>query len=377
MADEVKKGCFFFAAGWRENAAKARLEAIALELVRRGHEVVIIVDGQRRHIVNPNTNPAFYTWPSPRPIGASDALFLADLIRSRKPDCLVAHFGAVNLMLVVGRILGVKNRIAWQHTLSTQTDADTHLSAGRLWFLRVRKRAVFGLASLVVANSQATKIDLLDVYHTDEKKIRVEHIFLVDPFDNDLGLRSVVSVPGRVVCVGQIRPSKGQDILVRAAVMLSDCPGFEIEFVGSGENERALHALASELGVANLCTFTRSVPHADVFRKMALAAVCVVPSRDEAFGLVCVEALAVGTPVVGSNVGGIPEIIRDGLDGFLVPPEDPEALASALRGILESEETRSAMKSNARKRFLDSFEAGQFVQRQANWLEDLLSGESK
>jgi glycosyltransferase involved in cell wall biosynthesis len=124
------------------------------------------------------------------------------------------------------------------------------------------------------------------------------------------------------------------------------------------------------------CSFAGQVEHAEVLKKMSTAVATVVPSRQEAFGLVNIESMAVGTPVVASAVGGIPEIIRDGLDGFLVPPESPEALANRLKMILSDSHLRREMRANARHRFLSEFEQRRSIRRQADWFEDLAARQS-
>jgi D-inositol-3-phosphate glycosyltransferase len=106
---------------------------------------------------------------------------------------------------------------------------------------------------------------------------------------------------------------------------------------------------------------------------MAEASVTAVPSRDEAFGLVALESIAVGTPVVASRVGGLAEIVRDGIDGFLVPPDDPKALAEKLAVLLSNRELRDQIGRNARQRFLDTFEQSKVVQEQANWFERIVA----
>ena len=103
-------------------------------------------------------------------------------------------------------------------------------------------------------------------------------------------------------------------------------------------------------------------------KRMALATATVVPSRSEGFGLVNIESLAVGTPVVASSVGGIVEVIRDGIDGFLVPPDNPELLAERLHLLLSNSELRSTMSRNARERFLTTFEQSKVIKEQADWL---------
>src|ERR1039458_8862953 len=95
--------------------------------------------------------------------------------------------------------------------------------------------------------------------------------------------------------------------------------------VGEGPNRQAVEKLAQKLGVANRCRFTGLCPHSDVLKELADSSVSVIPSRAEAFGFVALESMAVGLPVIASNTGGLAEVIRDGVDGFLVPPGDAQA----------------------------------------------------
>jgi len=101
--------------------------------------------------------------------------------------------------------------------------------------------------------------------------------------------------------------------------------------------------------------------------------VCVAPSRSEAFGLVNIEAMAMGTPVVASRVGGIPEIVRDGVDGFLFEPGNDLELGDRLLEVLSDRELREQMGRNARRRFLEEFESSLVAKRQADWLEGLVA----
>ena len=132
-------------------------------------------------------------------------------------------------------------------------------------------------------------------------------------------------------------------------------------------------ALAQRLGIADRCLFRGDVPHERVLERMSHAKLTVAPSRTEAFGLINVESLAVGTPVIASRVGGIPEIIRDGVDGWLVPPGDPLALAEKLGLLLRDDAMRREFGRNARQRFLETYEDSSVVRKQADWLDELVT----
>jgi glycosyltransferase involved in cell wall biosynthesis len=141
--------------------------------------------------------------------------------------------------------------------------------------------------------------------------------------------------------------------------------------IGEGQLEGEYRQLVADLGLTERVTFRGAVPNDEVLRSMAASAVTVVPSRSEAFGLVNIESFAVKTPVIASAVGGIPEIIRDGVDGFLVPPDDPKALAEKLRRLLSDRALCEQMGENARQRFLEKFEQTNNVEQQVRWFEEL------
>jgi 1,4-alpha-glucan branching enzyme len=99
----------------------------------------------------------------------------------------------------------------------------------------------------------------------------------------------------------------------------------------------------------------------------------VVPSLSEAFGLVNIEAMGVGVPVVASNTGGNAEIVRHGLDGFLFQPGNAHELSIYLEKICTDQTLATNMGHSARVRFLERFEQSEVVRVQSDWLEGLLN----
>jgi len=120
-------------------------------------------------------------------------------------------------------------------------------------------------------------------------------------------------------------------------------PDFVLEFVGDGATRASCEGLAVQLGVAKNCIFTGFLSHPEVLSRMAGAWATIVPSRNEAFGLVNIESMALGVPVIGSNTGGTAEIIRDGEDGLLFPPGDHHSLASCMLKLIDNKELRAGM----------------------------------
>jgi glycosyltransferase involved in cell wall biosynthesis len=370
----MRQRCFFIGAGWGDSAVSAHFKALGRELAARGHRVVFLIPGRRLADEAHDANPAVYTWPSRRPTYPRDFYFMVRLARRYHPDCLIANFSAVNAMILAGRAAGVPTRVAWYHTLSDQIDLDSGFSGRKLRFLRWRKRQVYGQATHLVAVSQAAALDLRRVFNAPAEKCAVWPLLLADP-QQEINVAGRARHDWQILCVGRLWPTKGQDVLLRALPPLVErFPHLRVDFVGAGPERETYEALAGELGVGEYCRFVGNVPHREVLERMAAAALVVVPSRVEALALVNIESLAMGTPVVATRVGGIGEIIRDGLDGYLVPADDPAALGERIGYLLDHPAERGAMGAAARQGFLARFELGANIGRQVAWYEQLASG---
>ncbi len=133
--------------------------------------------------------------------------------------------------------------------------------------------------------------------------------------------------------VARLEPEKGHRTLIDAwPIVLRSVPNAWLLVVGEGSECDALKAQAADLGVQDRVVFTGR--RDDVPAVTAALDVSVLPSYREAQGLSVLEAMALSRPVVASNVGGIPEMIEDGVSGLLVPPSDPVALANAIARLL-------------------------------------------
>jgi glycosyltransferase involved in cell wall biosynthesis len=133
--------------------------------------------------------------------------------------------------------------------------------------------------------------------------------------------------------VARLEPEKGHPTLLEAwPQVLKNVPDAYLLIVGEGSRRDALEAMARDLRIAHRVVFTGR--RDDVPAVTAALDVAVLPSYREAQGLSILEAMALSRPVVASNVGGIPEMITDGLTGLLVPPHDADALAGAISRLL-------------------------------------------
>jgi glycosyltransferase involved in cell wall biosynthesis len=236
-------------------------------------------------------------------------------------------------------------------------------------------RAVLGLvarrADLVVANSAyiARQFDGLPLRQPVEVIHNPVDLAKFDParVDREAARRALGLDPRTVVLavVAQLTPWKGQDDAIRALAALRSDQGSNValllagsaKFSGPGtqfdnrEYERGLHGLASELGVADRVHFIGE--RGDVPEVLAATDLLLLPSWQEAFGRIAIEAMAMGVPVLATEVGGPAEVVRPGVDGLLLPPRRPEAWARGLEPLVESAAARQRMGAAGRERARD------------------------
>jgi D-inositol-3-phosphate glycosyltransferase len=171
-----------------------------------------------------------------------------------------------------------------------------------------------------------------------------------------------------ILFVGRIQQLKGIDLVLRAAALLGDQPGgqagraLRVVIVGGRPTSRndpeareiqRLHELAGQLGIAERVHWVGAVEHEALPAYYRAADVTVMPSTYESFGLVAIESMACGTPVVAARVGGLQATVQDGKTGYLIPWRDPELYARRIGSILTKPGLRSRLSQGARARALE------------------------
>jgi glycosyltransferase involved in cell wall biosynthesis len=201
-------------------------------------------------------------------------------------------------------------------------------------------------ADRLIAVSQSLKDRMVTHCSIDESKIEVINmgvdlqnftVYSKESARRDLGLRDEFQNK-YVMFVGNLIKRKGVAFLLNAISEIKRENGdlkFSVYVVGSGEEESALQVLSTQLGINDLVHFVGNKPPEEVPLWMSAADLLIVPSLDEGFGLVAIESMACGTPVIASNVGGLPEFVRNGLNGFLVEPGNVKDLAQKLKMYLD------------------------------------------
>jgi D-inositol-3-phosphate glycosyltransferase len=215
-------------------------------------------------------------------------------------------------------------------------------------------------ADRIVAAGRDERELLMRLYGARSESISVVpcgvNLDLFHPIPQDVARRELgLHTDDRILLfVGRVEPLKGIDILLGAATQLENERECRVLVIGGDssaqEGEMAhLRNLASRLGVADRVSFLGAVEHERLPYFYSAADVCVVPSFYESFGLVALEAMACGTPVVASRVGGLAGTVRDGETGYLIPWRCPEPFAERIELLLDNEELRSAFGTAARE----------------------------
>ena len=159
-----------------------------------------------------------------------------------------------------------------------------------------------------------------------------------------------------IVFAGRLSAEKGVDVLLRALALL---PDEHLDVAGDGPSRPGLETLAAELGVADRVVFLGRIDADEVRKRLERAAVAVLPARwYENQPLAILEAFAAGTPVIGTDLGGIPELIEPGVDGEIVPAENRVALAAAIRSVVQQPARAQAMGHAARAKAEREFGPG-------------------
>jgi D-inositol-3-phosphate glycosyltransferase len=279
-------------------------------------------------------------------------------------DLIHSHYW---LSGMVARRLKARHGIPFVHTMHTMARVkNSTLSEHQTSEPNDREHgeaAIVADADVLTANTPDEAAELQQHYGATTEQIRIVppgvdlHTF--HPCDqshnrDQLGVDQERQI---ILFVGRIQPLKAPDVLIRAVAELSEADPsrrdrLRLIIIGSpsgpdSEWSATLAPLARDLGVDDLVIFRPHSPRADLFRWYCVADVVGVPSYNESFGLVALEAQACGRPVVATDVGGLRHAVRDQVTGLLVPGQDVEAWAGALGKLLDNEDERHQMGARA------------------------------
>lgn len=295
---------------------------------------------------------------------------LGKILREYSPRILHLHFvGFLSLLPWVGRLHSVERVF-----FTDQASRPPGYVASRAPFWKRRlvrsiNRPLTGVICVSNYNYRCmTTLDVLPVERFERIYNSVDFSRVCENSGSAAGFRRKYSIPAERTIVAQvswIMPEKGvADLLEAARRVLASDENVQFVLVGDGSHLEEYMGLAERMGIGDHVTWTGLVQ--DPFAEGVYSAadiVCQVSRWEEAFGWVIAEAMAYGRPVVGTTVGGIPELIEDGTTGFLVAPGDADALAEKLLTLLRDRALRKQMGCAGREAAMAKFELRRNVAR--------------
>ncbi len=215
------------------------------------------------------------------------------------------------------------------------------------------------------------------VEHRHWPKVKVIHCGLEPSFFSPSG--NATSAPRRLVCVGRICEQKGQLLLIKAAQQLAARgKEFELVLVGDGEMRAEIEALIERYGLQDKVRITGRVSSEELYGEVSSARALVLPSFAEGLPMVIMEAMALKKPVISTYVAGIPELVRPGEHGWLVPAGDVDALSQAMEECLDAPSGSLArMGEAAQKRVLARHNVDDQADQLAGLFQQSIDADSK
>jgi len=340
--------------------------SLAELFIKNNYKVVVFSDTKKPEGLILPKDVLLKYWPSKRPTTFRDAKFLYKEMIFHKPVITISVFNSVNLFLLVGSLCGIKKRVAWIRTLTTQFPQKK--------LLVIRKSMIYKLATKIIVNSNATKQDAIKNYKVSAKRIYVIPNSVKDNYE--LISKSIKINTKSIIYVGRLHYSKGVETLIKAFnLVVKASPSIKLIIIGSGPEEEHLRQLTSTLNLQEKIFFKGNMSKLAVLEAFKNSYIAVVPSITEAFGFTVIEAMSMKTLVIGANNTGIQEIIIHNKTGLLFETHNYNDLANQLKTAIESTEYRDQLAFAGYNRFLKCYETKMAVERDFVYFKKMINNE--
>jgi len=297
--------------------------------------------------------------------GIIEGLRFAKFLKKERPDILMTyHFGSDIWGTVFGRIAGVPLIISNRRDVGFWRKK-IHILAYRLINRWVDKIVVVSKAvrNAVLKEERAPEEKIEVIYNgvdIERFKVKID----TEQIKRDLKIPQEAKIIGSV---GNLRPIKGHKFLIKAAQrVISHYPEAHFLIIGEGDLRNSLETLSKDLGINSNIHFLGK--RDDVPELLSIMDVCVLPSLSEGLSNTLLEYMAAQKPIIATNVGGNPEVIEDGKNGILIPPQDPIALAEQIIRLFKNPKLSWQLASSAKQTVTERFN----LNAQIHLLEDFL-----
>ncbi len=298
---------------------------------------------------------------------------LVKLIKAEGIDLIHSHLFDINVYSsIAAKITGVP------HLCTEHGDVHHHSKSSRKNFFKARILA--RCSDKIIFVSRFTKRAFSMLCKVPEQKSAVIYNGInTDNFNREADIeekKAALGIGRRdpvVGSVGSLYPVKGQTYIIKAArLVLQTIPGVTFLIIGGGELEDKLKEESRRLDIEDRIRFTGF--REDVHELLKTMDVFVLPSLSEGMPLSLIEAMASGLPAVASDVGGIGEVIDDGISGFVIPPADPAAFAAKILYLLQNPSSACEMGRRAREKVNERFNLRTMVENYERIYLELLAG---
>jgi len=331
----------------------------ASSLSKIGHDVHVVTI-QKGELPEKNIEEGFYihrvSWKKIKVFG--NILFSIKILKKLKdinPD--IVH--------VEGLWIGIPGYLAKKILkipyVVTGHGSDVYLQSKLL--LNLRSKPVLKSADAVIALTENMKKEM--------ENICKKNVFVVPnginlkEFENLSKIQNIKK-EHRILFVGSLVSIKGIRYLIESMKMIRNkYSNAQLVIVGDGTDKYKLEKLVIELDLCNCVSFVGKVPNHKIAQYMIESDIFVLPSLSEGFGIVLLEAMASGLPIVASNVGGIPSLIQNGVNGFLVDPKNPEKIAEKVLFLFNNEDIMIKISKN-NKKIVENYDWGKIIMQLEN-----------
>jgi glycosyltransferase involved in cell wall biosynthesis len=303
----------------------------------------------------------------------SAILKLSAYLKKEKVDILHVHLFDPSIVGLLAAVkAGTKYRVMTRHY------SDYHTRINKKWHVRL-DRMCNRLSHKIIGVSEHTSDHVVEIEGVPREKVVTIYNGIdfdrVNPSQDDFKarIRREIEAEGKflILTTGRLHPEKGYPFLFEAAAKLKkQVRPFVWLIAGKGQFEGEFRNQVTNLGcddVIKFIGFRKDIPDL-----MSTADVFVLPSVAEAFGVVFAEAIYLGTPIVATNIGGIPEVVTDGVDGILIPPAASGAIADALTDLIDHPEKLKALSGTGKQKVIEKFEFEEMTRKYEAVYDDLI-----
>jgi len=307
--------------------------------VNNGYKVVYIFDRLYNDYPEEIDSFGYYTWPNIRPTKISDFIFFYKVLKKEKPELCISNFGSTNVVSIVSFLFRVKNRVNYIHTTSIQLSTDSEINFLQNKFLYYRKKCVYSLNTHFFTNSIGNKKDSSKYYNISKNKISVFPLLIKK---SKLTYKHLEQRENCITIVGRLHPSKGhRELFYLFNECVKEKPNLKLKIIGDGFLKPDLIALAKNLNITENITFYGKIPNEKISEIFSSSLIGISSSIDEAYGLVNIESLREGTPIICTKTAGSIDIVNEGYNGLFIKLDDKTSLARSVDEIINNWSTFS------------------------------------